>query len=141
MFCYTIHVLACQHRLKLTTVTFHANVSVYFTQQFFFKYLLKHKICAGIPGQHSGREQPFRAYFFDAWEFFSSDIPCSNRPQEAATTQYNAAVTRGSFSMPVAFKDPFQLSQFVFPGQCSGTEHSHQLGWFQRGVRLAFYSH
>lgn len=39
--------------------------------------------------------------------FFFSDITCSNRPQENAATQYNAAVTGGSFSMPVTFKDPF----------------------------------
>ena len=66
--------------------------------------------------------------------FFSQTLPVVTGPRRLeAATQYNAAVSRGSFGVPVAFKDPFLVSQFVFPGQCFGTENSHQLGWFQRG--------
>lgn len=78
MFCCTIRVLAWQHKLKLTTVTFRANVSVYFTHH---QDLLKHTFFAGIPGKRSGREQPFRAYFFDAWEFFPQTLPVVTGPR------------------------------------------------------------
>lgn len=48
-------------------MTFHADVSMFFTSPGVLNYFEKLEFCAGIPGQHSGTEQLFRAYFFDAW--------------------------------------------------------------------------